>query len=58
MAARCLQRPVLVYMTTKAGLLGSELVKSSAYGIDDYPGVPPVCLLFNNSHYDTLLAKA
>lgn len=57
MAAKALKRPILVYQTSQSGLFGSRLSKSSQYGIRDYVGVPPVCLLFDRNHYDLLHAK-
>jgi hypothetical protein len=30
-------------------------VKVSEYGAEEYPGMAPVCVLFNGAHYDLLL---
>lgn len=54
MATKALKQPILVYRLVKSGLLSSKLGKTSEYGADDFAGVPPICLLYNNNHYDLL----
>lgn len=57
MAIKCIERPILVYGRVKHSLFGDSLSKTSDYGVVEYPDIPPVCVLFDNYHYDTLLVK-
>lgn len=59
MAVKVVERPILVYRVVKSSLFsGSQLQKSSEYGVDSFKDVPPVCILFDSSHYDSLLPKS
>ena len=57
MAVKITKRPILVYRTSGSKFFSKELVKASEYGVQDFEAVPPICLLFDNMHYDSLLAK-
>ena len=57
MAAKVTKRPILVYKTSGSSIFSKKLAKASQYGIDDYQNVPPICILFGDYHYDSLLAK-
>lgn len=57
MAAKVTERPILVYKTQGLSIISKKLTKASQYGIDDYKHIPPICILFGNYHYDSLLAK-
>jgi len=60
MAVKVIKRPILVYRIEKSGLFSGsqlQLLKSSEYGVDSSVEVPPVCILFNNSHYDCLIPR-
>ena len=57
MAAKVTERPILVYKTQGLSIISKKLAKASQYGIDEYKNIPPICILFGNYHYDSLLAK-
>lgn len=36
---------------------GDDIVKVSEYGVEDFSGVAPICLLFGGLHYDLLIVE-
>lgn len=57
MAVKVIGRPILIYRTSGASFFSKELVKASEYGVDGFVSVPPVCLLYDSMHYDSLLVQ-
>lgn len=57
MAAKVVERPILVYQTSSMSIFSRQLKKTSEYGVDEFPNVPPICVLFADYHYDSLLTK-
>ena len=65
-APEALGRPVCVYSRARdvsgrsdlASLFfGDDIVKVSEYGVGDFEGVAPICLLFGGLHYDLLIVE-
>jgi hypothetical protein len=71
-APAVVRRPVCVYQREPRSKAGSGLglaaaiealaggggvKKISEYGVGDHPGTAPVCLLFGNMHYETLVLR-
>ena len=69
-APEALGRPVCVY--SRAGdaansesrernfaslFFGGDIVRVSEYGVEDFEGVAPICLLFGGLHYDLLIVE-